>query len=68
MEVSPEAPTASEGVAESPTLTLRFRSTDDFCRMATGRMRLPAALISRKLRLRGDLRLFMRMEKLFKVG
>jgi hypothetical protein len=68
VEVSPEAATAGEGVAESPTLALRFRTTDDFCRMATGRMSLPIALISRKLKVHGDLRLFRRMDKLFKVG
>jgi hypothetical protein len=68
VDVSPELATEGEGVAESPTLALRFRSSDDFCRMVTGRMSLPLALISRKLKPRGDLRLFLRMDKLFKVG
>ncbi|SRR6266540_1821035 len=65
VDLSPEAATSGEGVAESPRLTLRLRETDDFCRMLTRRLNLPIALIGGKLKLRGDLRLFLRMSKLF---
>ena len=65
VDLSPEAATSGEGVAESPRLTLRLRETDDFCRMLTRRLNLPIALIGGRLKLRGDLRLFLRMSKLF---
>ena len=65
VDLSPEAVTSGEGVSKSPALVLRFHETDDFCRMLTKRMSLPLALITGKLKLRGDLRLFMRMSKLF---
>lgn len=65
VNVGPEAATSGEGVARSPTVALRFRETDDFCRMATGRLNLPIALFTRRLRLYGNLRLFARMKKLF---
>jgi hypothetical protein len=65
VNVAPEAATSGEGATESPRLTLRFREMADFCRMVTGRLNLPIALVSRKLRLHGDLRLFLRMGTLF---
>src|SRR5205085_1632542 len=67
LDLSPEAATSGEGVAESPRLVVRLRETGDFCRMLTGRLNLPLALIRGKLKLRGDLRLFLRMSKLFSV-
>jgi hypothetical protein len=67
VDLSPEAATSGEGAVASPRLVLRFRETDDFCRMVIGRMQLPLALISGKLKPRGDLRLFLRMNKLFSV-
>jgi Mycothiol maleylpyruvate isomerase N-terminal domain/SCP-2 sterol transfer family len=67
VDLSPEAATSGEGVAQSPRLVLRFRETDDFCRMLTGRFNLPLALVGGRLRLRGDPRLFLRMNKLFSV-
>jgi hypothetical protein len=67
VDLAPEAATSGEGPARSPRLTLRFRQTDDFCRMITARLNLPIALTTRALRLRGDPRLFLRMNKLFSV-
>ena len=67
VDLSPEAATSAEGMAESPRLVVRLRETGDFCRMLTGRLNLPLALAGRKLSLRGDLRLFLRMSKLFSV-
>ena len=63
--VSPEATASGEGCPRPATLTIRLRNTDDFCRMMTGRFNLPWAIVSRRLRLRGDRRLFLRMNKLF---
>lgn len=54
-------------MASRPTLTLHMRTTDLFCRMLTGRLNLPLALLSGRLRLHGDLRLFSRMGSLFSV-
>jgi hypothetical protein len=65
VDVSPEAASSGEGVAESPRLVVRLHETDDFCRMLTGRFNLPLAFASGKLKLRGDPRLFLRMSKLF---
>ena len=65
VEVSPERADSYEGIADSPGLLLRFRETGDLCRMVTGRMNLPLALVRGRLKLRGDLRLFPRMSKLF---
>ena len=65
VDVSPEAATSDEGLPERPSLVVHLRRTDDFCRMLTGRFNLPLALMSGRLKLRGDLRLFPRMSKLF---
>ena len=67
MDLSPDAPTSGEDVVEHPKLVIGLRATDIFCRMLTGRFNLPIGLISRKMKLRGDLRLFLRMNKLFSV-
>jgi hypothetical protein len=67
VDVAPKATTSAEGVADHATLRLRFRETDDFCRMLTQRMNVPMAVLSGRLRLRGDLRLFLRMGRLFSV-
>ena len=67
VELSPDAPTSGEGVVEHPGLVIRLRTTDVFCRMLTGRLNLPIGLMSGNMRLRGDLRLFLRMNKLFSV-
>ena len=44
-----------------------LRDTAVFCRMLTSRLNLPIALISGAMKLRGDLRLFLRMGTLFSV-
>jgi hypothetical protein len=67
VQLSPEAPTSRAGGVEHPGLVIRLRATDDFCRMLTGRFNPPIGLISGRMRLRGDLRLFLRMGKLFSV-
>jgi hypothetical protein len=65
VDVSPEGTTSGEGGARPPALVLRFQESDDFCRMLTGRLNLPRAIVSRRLKPSGDLRLFLRMSKLF---
>lgn len=67
VDLAPEAATSGEGDADRPRLTLHFRSTDDFCRMLTGRMNAPMALVMGQLKLRGELRLFRRLDRLFSV-
>ena len=65
--LSPEAATSGEGAVEHPGLVIHLRDTDVFCRMLTSRLNLPLSLISGAMRLRGDLRLFLRMDTLFSV-
>jgi hypothetical protein len=67
LDLSPSAASSTEGAASRPTLTIHMHNTNVFCRMLTGRLNLPLALLSRRLRLRGDLRLFPRMGSLFSV-
>jgi hypothetical protein len=67
VDVGPEGTTSGEGAPAAARLTLRFRTTDEFCRMLTVRLNLPLALFTRRLRLWGDLRLFRRMNQLFSV-
>ena len=67
MELSPDAPTSGEGVVEHPGLVIHLRDTAVFCQMLTSRLNLPMALISGTMKLRGDLRLFLRMGTLFSV-
>ncbi len=67
VELSPEAPTSGEGVVEQPGLVIHLRATDVFCRMLTGRFNPLIGLMSGNMRLRGDLRLFLRMNTLFSV-
>ena len=67
VKLSPDAPTSGEGVVEHPNLTIHLRETAVFCQMLTGRFNLPIGLISGKMKLRGDLRLFWRMNTLFSV-
>jgi hypothetical protein len=67
VELSPDAPTSGEGVVEHPGLVIHLRDTAVFCQMLTGRMNLPLALIRREMKLRGNLRLFLRMSTLFSV-
>jgi hypothetical protein len=67
VKLSPDAPTSGEGVVEHPNLTIHLRETAGFCQMLTGRFNLLSGLISGKMKLRGDLRLFLRMNTLFSV-
>jgi hypothetical protein len=67
VRLSPETATSGEGAAKAPRLVIHLRATDDFCRMVTGRTNLPVAVLSGRLRPRGDLRLFLRMSRLFSV-
>jgi hypothetical protein len=65
--LSPDAPTSGEGVVEHPGLVIHLRDTAVFCQMLTGRMNVLLALIRREMKLRGNLRLFLRMNTLFSV-
>lgn len=52
---------------ERPGLVIGFRDTEVFRQVLTGRINLPAALLRGQLKLRGDLRLFLRFGSLFSV-
>jgi len=67
VNVSPDAPTSGEGVVERPDLLIHMRDTSVFCRMLTVRLNLPLALLRGEIKLRGDLRLFLRMSDLFSM-
>lgn len=67
VNVAPDAQSWGEGVAEHPKLTIQMRETSVLCRMITRRMNLPLTLLRGDLKPRGDLRLFLRMGKLFSV-
>jgi hypothetical protein len=67
VRVSPSASESGSGPPDRVGLTLHLRSTDLFCQMFTGRINLPLALLSGKLKLRGDLRLFPKFGALFSV-
>lgn len=67
VKVAPEAQSWGEGVAEDAKLTIDMSETSVLCRMITRRLNLPFALLGGDLRPRGDLRLFLRMGKLFSV-
>jgi hypothetical protein len=67
VDLSPQTATSGEGVVERPGLVIHLRETAVFCKMLTSRLNLPIALISGNMKLRGDLRLFLRMETLFSV-
>lgn len=67
VQVSPELCDSAKGSVIQPNLTIRYRKTEVFCKMFTGRLNLLLALLTGQLRLRGDLRLFTRMGSLFRV-
>jgi hypothetical protein len=67
VNLSPNVSTSGEGVMDHPSLVIHLRDTTVFCQMLTGRFNLPAGLISGRMKLRGDLRLFLRMDTLFSV-
>ncbi len=65
VDLSIDNPNSGEGTVEHPGLVIQMRKTDVFCIMLTKRLNLPKALISGDMKLRGDLRLFLRMGDLF---
>ncbi|HZD56864.1 MAG TPA: SCP2 sterol-binding domain-containing protein [Anaerolineales bacterium] len=67
VDVSPESCTSGEGPVDDPSLTIHLRETDVFCKMFTGRLNLPLALLSGQMKLHGNLLLFTRFGSLFKV-
>src|SRR5512139_247683 len=67
VNLSPNVSTSGEGAVDHPNLVIHMRDSTVFCQMLTGRFNLPAGLISRRMKLRGDLRLFLRMDTLFSV-
>jgi hypothetical protein len=67
VKLAPDAPTSGEDVVENPGLVIHMRDTTVFCRMLTGRLNLPLALLRGEMKLRGDLRLFLRMGNLFSI-
>ena len=67
VRLSPDAPTSGEGAVEHPGLVIHLRETAVFCQMLTGRFNLPIGLITGAMKLRGNLRLFLRMGDLFSI-
>ncbi len=67
VNLSPDVSTSGEGVVDHPNLVIHLRDTTFFCQMLTGRFNLLVGLISGRMKLRGDLRLFLRMDTLFSV-
>lgn len=67
LKMSPDAPTSGEAVVEHPGLVIHLRETAVLCQMLTGRFNLPIGLISGAMKLRGDLRLFLRMSTLLSI-
>jgi hypothetical protein len=67
VNLSHDVSTSGEGVVDHPNLVIHLRDTTVFCQMLTGRFNLPLGLISGRMKLRGDLRLFLRMDTLFSV-
>jgi len=67
VRLSPEAPISGQGVVDHPGLVIHLRDTAVFCQMLTSRLNLPVALIRGNIKLRGNLRLFLRMNTLFSV-
>jgi len=67
VELSPESSTSGEGVVGHPGLVIHLREPAVLYQMVTSRLNLPMALISGAIKLRGDLRLFLRMDSLFSV-
>ena len=65
--LSPEALNSGEGGVDHPGLAIHLRETAVFCQMLTSRLNLPVALLTGQMKLRGDLRLFLRMNTLFSV-
>jgi hypothetical protein len=56
---------ARPGAAPSPSLTLQFRSFDDLVDLGAGRVDPRALVLRRRLRPRGNLRLLLRLPRIF---
>jgi hypothetical protein len=67
VQVAPGTTSSGVGPVENPDLIIRLRDTGIFCRMFTGRMNLLLFLLTGKIKLRGNLRLFLRFGSLFSV-
>lgn len=67
VNVSPKWTSSEEGIADHSSLVLHFSKTDVFCQMMTIRFNLALVLLTRQLKLRGNLRLFPRFGALFSV-
>jgi hypothetical protein len=67
VDMAPRATSSDEGAVEHPGLVIHLRETAIFCHMLTSRLNLPKVLITGAMKLRGDLRLFLRMGTLFSV-
>lgn len=65
--VAPESTQSLESEVKKASLTFHLSSTDILCQMFTGRLNLLMALLTGRLRLRGNLRLFPRFGSLFSV-
>ncbi len=65
VKMSPDEPGSGAGFPEHPGLVINLRETGVFCQMLTSRLNVPIALLSGAMKLRGDLRLFLRMGDLF---
>lgn len=65
--VSGEGGEGGEGSVEQAGLVIHLRETAVFCHMLTGRLNLPVALLTGRLKLHGDVPLFLRMNTLFSV-
>ena len=67
VDINPKSCSSGEGMIDHPTLTIHLESTDIFCKMFTSRLKLPLALLSGQMRLRGDFLLFTKFNSLFSV-
>ena len=67
VDVAPDSAHSDEGIVNYPSIVIHLCKTDLFCQMFTGRFNLPLALLTGQLKLRGDVRLFLRFGSLFSV-
>jgi len=67
VKFAPDVPTSGEGIIENPGLVIHMRDTGVFCRMFTGRLNIPLALLRGEIKLHGNLRLFFRMSDLLSI-
>jgi len=68
LSIAPEEVRAGRGAVARPTVTFRIANTSVAFVLFSNRLNLPAALLSRRLRLRGDLRLALRFSELVEPG